>query len=156
MTDQERHIAVWNNCLQIIANNIDPQQYNTWFKSIRPVALDGMRLTVEVPSDFFREYLEERYRDLLRLTIRRAIGADAQLFYLVRPVQNREGMVLPAGQGAAPTNNPVSISTYQPSGTPSPFVFPGTQRLRINPRLNPVYSFGNLVEGECNKLGVSA
>ena len=48
MTDQERHIAVWNNCLQIIANNIDPQQYNTWFKSIRPVALDGMRLTVEL------------------------------------------------------------------------------------------------------------
>ena len=156
MTDQERHIAVWNNCLQIIENNIDPQQFNTWFKSIRPVSLEGSKLTVEVPSDFFREYIEGAYKDLIRLTIRRAIGADAQLFYLVRPVQNHEGMVLPAGQSATPTNNPVSIPTYQPSGTPSPFVFPGTQRLRINPRLNPVYSFGNLVEGECNKLGVSA
>ncbi len=156
MTDQERHIAVWNNCLKIIESNIDPQQFNTWFKSIRPVSLEGSRLTVEVPSDFFREYIEGAYKDLIRLTIRRAIGADALLFYLVRPVQNHEGMVLPAGQSATPTNNPVSIPTYQPSGTPSPFVFPGTQRLRINPRLNPVYSFGNLVEGECNKLGVSA
>ncbi len=156
MTDQERHIAVWNNCLKIIESNIDPQQFNTWFKNIRPVSLEGSRLTVEVPSDFFREYIEGAYKDLIRLTIRRAIGADALLFYLVRPVQNHEGMVLPAGQSATPTNNPVSIPTYQPSGTPSPFVFPGTQRLRINPRLNPVYSFGNLVEGECNKLGVSA
>ena len=156
MTDQERHIAVWANCLQIIENNIDPQQFNTWFKLIRPVSLQGAKLTVEVPSDFFREYIESAYKDLIRLTIRRAIGADAQLFYLVRPVQNREGMVLPAGQSITPTNNPVSIPTYQPSGTPSPFVFPGTQRLRINPRLNPVYSFGNLVEGDCNKLGVSA
>ena len=156
MTDQERHIAVWNNCLKIIESNIDPQQFNTWFKSIRPVSLEGSKLTVEVPSDFFREYIEGAYKDLIRLTIRRAIGADARLFYLVRPVQNHEGMVLPAGQSATPTNNPVSIPTYQPSGTPSPFVFPGTQRLRINPRLNPVYSFGNLVEGECNKLGVSA
>ena len=156
MTDQERHIAVWNNCLQIIENNIDPQQYNTWFKLIRPVSLNGAKLTVEVPSDFFRAYIEDSYKDLIRLTIRRAIGADAQLFYLVRPVQNHEGMVIPSGQSATPTNNPVSIPTYQPSGNPSPFVFPGTQRLRINPRLNPVYSFGNLVEGECNKLGVNA
>ena len=156
MTDQERHIAVWNNCLQIIANNIDPQQYNTWFKCIRPVSLDGARLTVEVPSDFFREYIEGAYKDLLRLTIRRAIGADAQLFYLVRPVQNGTPMVLPAAQGSAPTNNPVSVPTFQASGNPSPFVFPGTTRVKINPRLNPVYCFENLVEGECNKLGVNA
>lgn len=156
MTDQERHIAVWNNCLQIIQNNIDPQQFTTWFKLIRPVSLEGARLTVEVPSDFFREYLEEYYKDLLRLTIKRAIGVDAQLFYLVRPVQNREGMVLPAAKSSSPTNNPVSVPTYQPSGSPSPFVFPGTTRVKINPRLNPVYCFGNLVEGECNKLGVNA
>ncbi len=156
MTDQERHIAVWNNCLQIIENNIDPQQFNTWFKLIRPVSLNGAKLTVEVPSDFFREYIEEYYKDLLRLTIRRAIGADAQLFYLVRPVQNREGMVLPAQKSSSPTNNPVSVPTYQPAGSPSPFVFPGTTRVKINPRLNPVYCFGNLVEGECNKVGVNA
>ena len=156
MTDQERHIAVWQNCLQIIESNIDPQQFNTWFKPIRPVSLVEAKLTVEVPSDFFREYIEGAYKDLLRLTIRRAIGADAQLFYLVRPVQYREGMVLPSAKSATPTNNPVSVPTYQPSGSPSPFVFPGTTRVKINPRLNPVYCFGNLVEGECNKLGINA
>ena len=156
MTDQERHIAVWQNCLQIIESNIDPQQFNTWFKPIRPVSLVEATLTVEVPSDFFREYIEGAYKDLLRLTIRRAIGADAQLFYLVRPVQYREGMVLPSAKSATPTNNPVSVPTYQPSGSPSPFVFPGTTRVKINPRLNPVYCFGNLVEGECNKLGINA
>ena len=156
MTDQERHISVWNNCLQIIENNIDPQQFSTWFKPIRPVSLEGAKLVVEVPSDFFREYIEGAYKELLRLTIRRAIGADAQLFYLVRPVQHREGMILPASKSATPTNNTVSIPTYQPSGSPSPFVFPGTTRVNINPRLNPVYCFGNLVEGDCNKLGVNA
>ena len=156
MTDLERHIAVWQNCLQIIESNVDPQQFNTWFKPIRPISLVEAKLTVEVPSDFFREYIEGAYKDLLRLTIRRAIGADAQLFYLVRPVQYREGMVLPSAKSATPTNNPVSVPTYQPSGSPSPFVFPGTTRVRINPRLNPVYCFGNLVEGECNKLGINA
>ena len=156
MIDQERHIAVWNNCLQIIENNIDPQQFSTWFKPIRPVSLDGARLTVEVPSDFFREYIEGAYKELLRLTIRRAIGAEAQLYYLVRPVKNHEGMLLPASKSAPLTNNSVSIPTYQPSGPQSPFVFPGTQRVKINPRLNPVYCFGNLVEGNCNRMGVNA
>ena len=156
MLDQERHIAVWNNCLQIIENNIDPQQFNTWFKPIVPISLDGSKLTVQVPSDFFRDYIEGAFMDLLKATLRRAIGADAQLFYLVQPVRNQQGMILPAAHGPVPTNNPVSVPTYQPSGSPSPFVYPGVQRLKINPRLNPVYCFGNLVEGDCNKLGVNA
>ena len=156
MLDQERHIAVWNSCLRIIENNIDQQKFDTWFKPIVPISLDGSKLTVQVPSDFFRDYIEGAFMDLLKATLRRAIGADAQLFYLVQPVRNQQGMILPAAHGPVPTNNPVSVPTYQPSGSPSPFVYPGVQRLKINPRLNPVYCFGNLVEGDCNKLGVNA
>ena len=156
MLDQERHIAVWKNCLQIIGNNIDQQKFDTWFKPIVPVSLEGSKLTVQVPSDFFRDYIEGAFMDLLKVTLRRAIGADAQLFYLVQPVRNGGVMTLPASHGSVPTNNPVSVPTYQPAGNPSPFVYPGVQRLKINPRLNPVYCFGNLVEGECNKMGVNA
>ena len=156
MTGQDRHIAVWNNCLQIIANNIDPQKFNTWFKPIRPVSLVDSTLTVEVPTDFFRDYIEGAYLDLLKLTLKRAIGAGAQLHYMVRPVQVEKPMVYPASHGLAPTNKTVAINTAQPSGSPSPFVFPGVQRLKIDPRLNPVYCFANLVEGECNKLGINA
>ena len=156
MTGPDRHIAVWNNCLQIIQSNIDPQKFNTWFKPIRPVSLVDATLTVEVPSDFFRDYIEGAYLDLLKLTIKRAIGAGAQLHYMVRPVQVEKPMVYPASHGLAPTNKTVAINTYQPSGNPSPFVFPGVQRVKIDPRLNPVYCFANLVEGECNKLGVHA
>ena len=154
--DQERHIAVWNNCLQIIGNNIDQQKFDTWFRPIVPVSLEGAKLTVQVPSDFFRDYIEGAFMDLLKVTLRRAIGADAQLFYLVQPVRNGASMTIPASNGPVPTNNPVSVPTYQPAGNPSPFVYPGVQRLKINPRLNPVYCFGNLVEGECNKMGVNA
>jgi len=156
MTDQERHIAVWNNCLQIIGNNIDPQKFNTWFKPIRPVSLEGSRLTVEVPSDFFRDYIEGAFMDLLKMTLRRAIGADAELYYMVRPVRQEKPMVYPAAHGTVPTNKTVSIQTYQPSGSPSPFVYPGVQRVQINPRLNPVYCFGNMIEGECNRMGITA
>ena len=156
MTGQDRHIAVWNNCLQIIASNIDPQKFSTWFKPIRPVSLVDSTLTVEVPTDFFRDYIEGAYLDLLKMTLKRAVGSGAQLHYMVRPVQVEKPMVYPASHGLAPTNHTVAINTAQPSGSPSPFVFPGVQRLKIDPRLNPVYCFENLIEGECNKLGINA
>ena len=156
MTGQDRHIAVWNSCLQIIESNIDPQKFNTWFKPIRPVSLVDATLTVEVPSDFFRDYIEGAYLDLLKMTLRRAIGAGAQLHYMVRPVRQENPMVYPAAHGLPPTNKTVSINTYQPAGSPNPFIVPGIQRVKIDPRLNPVYCFANLIEGDCNKLGVNA
>ena len=113
-------------------------------------------ITVEVPSDFFREYLEDVYLDLIKKTLKRVIGSDARLVYNIRPVKVEAPMSFPASQGMPPVNKTVSINTYQPSGNPGPFVFPGIHRVQINPRLNPVYCFGNLVEGECNKMGVTA
>ena len=32
----EKHISVWNNCLNFIRQNIDPKQFGLWFKPIKP------------------------------------------------------------------------------------------------------------------------
>ena len=150
------HIDRWNNCLQIISQIVEPQHFETWFKKIRPVSLIDSTLTVEVPSDFFREYLEESYLDVIKKTLKRVIGADARLNYLIRPVSNQQPMRLPEGPGNPPVNKSVNISSYQPSGNPGPFVYPGLQKIQIDPRLLPVYNFDNLISGECNKLAISA
>lgn len=156
MPVEDRHIAVWNNCLRIIENNIEPQKFDTWFRPIRPVSLEETTLTVEVPSDFFREYLEDTYLDLLKKTLVRAIGAGARLQYMIHPVREEAPLVFPAANAITPVNPTTSINTRIPSGNPSPLVFPGTQKVRINPRLNPDFCFANMVEGECNKMGISA
>ena len=156
MTEKERHIDVWDNCLRIIGDIIDPRQFATWFTQIRPISLEGSKLTVEVPSDFVREYIEETYLDVLRKTLRRVIGADARLIYYVKPVSKAPGMSFPAAPGTVQVNRAVSIPSYQPSGNPGPFVFPGVNRVQIDPRLKAEYRFETLVEGECNKMGIVA
>ena len=65
-------------------------------------------------------------------------------------------MRLPEGPGNPPVNKSVGISSYQPSGNPGPFVYPGLQKIQIDPRLLPVYNFSNLVAGDCNRLAISA
>lgn len=146
---------VWDNCLRIIGQIIEPQQYATWFKPIRPVSMVDSRLTVEVPSDWFREYLESAFLDILRKTLKRVIGSEAKLVYTIRPVQNQPAMKIPGQNALAPVNPTVTVTT-QPSESPSPFVYPGLHRVKVNPRLNPIYCFENLIEGECNKMGITA
>jgi len=153
---QEKHISVWTNCLNFIQQNIDPKQFNLWFKPIRPVSLVESTLTVEVPSEFFREYLEGAYLDLLKAALKKELGIAAKLIYVVTPVQRQQPLVYPGAHGNAPVNKTISVETYTKAGNPGPFVFPGIQRVQVNPQLNPVYCFENLVVGECNKMGFTA
>ena len=154
--NQERHISVWSNCLQFIQQNIEPQQFNTWFRPIKSVSLVESALTVEVPSEFFREYLEGAYLDILKAALKKELGAAAKLIYVVKPVRNQPSIVYPASHGQTPVNKTISVNTYTPAGNPGPFVYPGIQRVQVNPQLNPVYNFKNLVVGECNKMGFTA
>lgn len=151
-----RELDVWSNCLRIIEQIIEPQQYATWFKPIRPVSISASTLTVEVPSDFFREYLEDSFLDVIKKTLKRVIGADARLVYTIRPVHNQPPVKFPASPGTVAANREVKVGTFQQSTNPGPFVYPGVVKLRINPRLNPVFCFENIIEGECNKLALSA
>ena len=76
--------SVWNNCLLFIKDNIKPQAYKTWFEPIEPVKISGDVLTIQVPSKFFFEWLEEHYIKLLRVALVRELGESAKLVYDVR------------------------------------------------------------------------
>ena len=69
---------VWSNCLEIIKDIVEWQHYKTWFEPIKPVALNEKVLTIQVPSQFFFEYLEEHYISLLSKTLKRELGKDAR------------------------------------------------------------------------------
>ena len=152
----ERHISVWNNCLNFIEQNIDPKQFAVWFRPIKPISLDDSTLVIGVPSEFFREYLEDAYLDILKAALKKELGVAAKLRYVTAPVQKTQPLNYPAVHGNTPVNKTISVETYSRGGNPGPFVFPGMQRIQVNPQLNPVYCFENLVVGECNRMGFTA
>lgn len=156
MGQQAKHTDVWDNCLKLIEQIVEPQKFATWFKPVKPVSLVESTLTLEVPSDFFRDILESEYLDIIKMTLRRVIGAGAKLMYTIRPVRAAAPMTFSAAHGTVPVNPAVSVPTFAQTGSPNPFVYPGIRKLNIKPRLNPVYCFENLIEGECNKMGVTA
>ncbi|MCW3807688.1 chromosomal replication initiator protein DnaA [Plebeiibacterium marinum] len=154
---------IWNNCLNVIKDNIPQISFKTWFEPIRPLKVENDILTIQVPSAFFYEYLEEHFIDLLKKTIRRELGASAKLEYSVivdTPHQKNQQPLtqrLPSNNKTDLRNRPVSMqmNTEKPV-VRNPFVIPGIKKLNVDPQLNSDYCFDNHVEGECNRLARSA
>ncbi len=149
-----QHIAVWNNCLHMIKEVIQPAQFKTWFEPIKPVSLSGSTFTIEVPSEFFREYLEAHYINFLSRALRKELGNEAKLMYKVQVVKDNT-VTVPSQDITIPKNKPVPVP-QRDATLLNPFVIPGLQQLDIDPQLNPNYCFANFIEGECNRLGRSA
>ncbi len=153
---------IWENCLKVIKDNISWQSYKTWFEPIKPVALEDNVLVIEVPSQFFYEWLEEHYVELIAKTIKRELGKNAQLEYRIlmenQTKKNPASIRVAAStqQQTKLSNNYVDVQLGNESGIKNPFVIPGLKRSQIDPQLNPNNTFENFVEGECNRLARSA
>ncbi len=154
---------VWNNCLKVIKDNIPHISFKTWFEPIVPLKIENNILTIQVPSAFFYEYLEEHFIDLLRKTIRKELGHSAKLEYSVvvdtphhknqQPITQR----LPSNNKTDLRNRPMSMQmNSEKPVVKNPFVIPGIKKLNVDPQLNSDYSFDNYIEGECNRLARSA
>ena len=154
--------SVWNNCLSFIKDNIQPQAYKTWFLPIKPVKLSENILSIEVPSKFFYEWLEEHYVKLLKTALQKELGNDARLVYSIR-MENTLGNKV-AFTESIPSNNRSGVAPQdvdaplnsQAAELKNPFVIPGIKNLQIESQLNPNYNFENFLEGDSNRLGRSA
>ena len=119
---------VWNECLDVIREHVSRQSFKTWFEPLQAQSLaeegEIRKLTIQLPSRFYYEWLEEHYFSLLRKTVTRVLGPSGRLFYDVviereDPAQPEQGasMQLPARRldgeasntaGGALANGPAS------------------------------------------------
>lgn len=144
------HVSIWNDCLSVIRKEVGENSFNTWFKPIRPLKFDNKILTVEVPSQWFYEWIEEHYIGVLKKAITNAIGEEGKLQYSIIVDQGNL------------SNSPVSIKLPQKGHKNnqdrpvSPFTIPEVEVSQRTSQLNPNYTFENFVEGDCNRLARSA
>ena len=152
---------IWDNCLSIIRDNVTAQNFKTWFKPIKVVKLDNKILTIQVPSQFFYEWLENNYITLIKKAIKRELGKEAKLEYniLLETSSGKKPYVtkIPSNEQDKIKNAPINMPiNMEQSSIRNPFIIPGLQKIQINPQLNESYTFDSFVEGECNRLARSA
>ncbi|MFM2134624.1 MAG: chromosomal replication initiator protein DnaA [Bacteroidota bacterium] len=152
--------SVWKKCLQIIKDNVNAQSFKTWFEPIKPVKLDGKVLTIEVPSQFFYEWLEEHYITLLKKVIRQQLGNEGRLEYSIvmehGAADKPYTVKLPTKAGSELRNTPVNVPMSGNNSIRNPFIIPGLKKVNVESQLNINYNFDTFVEGDCNRLARSA
>jgi len=158
---EKNYDNVWRNALKIIQDNVSIQSFKTWFEPIIPVALKGNVITIQVPSQFFYEWIEEHYVDLLRKTIQRELGPDARLEYRIvvensNPASGPFTIEYPNYNTGTNENQDSSIPLVMGKNIVNPFIIPGLKKINIDPQLRPGYNFETFIEGDCNRLARSA
>lgn len=157
---------IWENCLQFMKDNLNSLEegsdlkklensFDLLFDRVQPLSLVDGNLTLVVPSNFYKEYIEDNYLSLLSAALKKYIGKGVKLWYSVAENKN-----IPT---ETPTVKYKGISTQPPKTQEvkppqysgeivNPFVVPGIRKINIDSNLNPALSFDNFVEGESNNF----
>ena len=153
--------AVWKECLRVIEQHVNEQSFSTWFKPVNPVRMEGSILTIQVPSQFFYEWLEDNYLPVLKLAIKTVMGEHGKLEYAVvvdkGNSQNQPYVVsFPQGNSTSYPKNGQDAKRGK-DDFQSPFDMQSLANdTLLKSNLNPSYSFSTYIEGSCNRLARSA
>jgi chromosomal replication initiator protein len=118
--------SIWEKTLDSISSFLSKPSFETWLKPTKPILLEGNILTIEVPNEFARDWLESRYAPLLTTTIKELLEEDVELRF-----------VTPEG----------GVSLKQSTTAP-----PSPQLSHLNPK----YTFESFVVGESNRFAHAA
>lgn len=124
---------IWTNILEHVRKHVNGNSYATWFKPIKPAKLEDGTLTIQVPSQFFYEWLEAHYSDVITNAMTAELGAQSKLLYSVIMDSSIQAMQLPSMK---------KTSAAAQSG--------------FNSNINDRFTFDNFVEGDCNKFAKAA
>lgn len=132
---------IWQRTLQAMEGEILRPSFETWLKNTTPVALYGNTLVISVPTDFAREWIEQRYAPVLKRTVSAIMDRDITLKFIV------------------PTDSPAPASTEEqtaavPPAAPSQATPPPPTD--YGKPLNPKYTFDTFVVGNSCRFAHAA
>jgi chromosomal replication initiator protein len=147
---------VWEQCLSTIQQRLNTQSIKTWFEPMRPLNLEAGKLVLSVPSQFFYDWIEEHYSDLIRDSLTRVLGNTADIEYSVREEEHENEPVT-----VQPPLKRLVQDMPQPDGSQASahdhHQVRATASLKpINSFLNERYTFDNFIKGESNQLARAA
>lgn len=127
----------WGRCIDLLKSQISSRDYDTWFACVTFVDFDGERLTLQIPSRFVSDYIEENFLDVMTFSICNIFGEDVQVVYKVQgqSMQDHKAELsaVASGQQDAVPQKEIKIQEF-------------------DSHLCAQYSFENFIEGDSNRL----
>lgn len=135
--------TVWNQTATNLEKVIPPQNYINWIQPIQYSHTENNSVVVSVPNQFFKEWLEDNYLDLINSAL--SITAEKNLSIAVT-IKEDETVLLPQVEKL------VSQAAQQASNEEPRPIVPEREGTPLNPR----YTFDQFVSGSGNQFSHAA
>jgi chromosomal replication initiator protein len=127
---------LWNKALADIEKKISKPSFDTWLKSTKAHTLQSDSLIVTAPNEFARDWLEERYSQLISGILYEITGEELGVKFIIPQNQSEEEIDLPVP--------PKKVAKADDQ-----------TELPLN-MLNPKYTFDTFVIGSGNRFAHAA
>ena len=131
--------SFWDKTSKIIQEKISKQNFDTWIKPIKIVAMEDQCVQLAVPNKFFKDWLVDNYSSTIKQSLKDAAGLDVNIDFVLS--KNKE-------KDYEPANRPASNTKSSSSATAS--------RSKNFSFLNDNYNFDRFVVGSCNQFAHAA
>lgn len=128
---------LWSKTLDSIQNKISKPSFETWLKATEAIDMENDILVVCAPNDFARDWLESRYADLVRDTLKEVTGGSKIGVKFVSQTQEKT----------------THESTKEPQ---KPMAEKEEDEQDPSSQLNPRYTFDTFVIGSGNRFAHAA
>ena len=130
----------WNEAVAHLRSEITEQEYQTWFSGMTYAGADDSQVRLYVPSSFYRDQVNQRYRSQLEESLFELSGQQLRVTFEIR---RTNGAVTPLPTEAESVPPPTTTSVIR------------IERPR-HAQLNPQYRFSRFVEGDGNSFALNA
>jgi len=134
--------TVWTQTATNLERVIPPQNYINWIQPIQYSHTENNNVVVCVPNQFFKEWLEDNYLDLINSAL--SITAEKNLAIAVTIKEDETPLPQPVEETSQTAPKPLR-------GEPRP-----AQAERDGTPLNPRYTFDQFVSGSGNQFSHAA
>ena len=130
----------WNEAVTHLRSEISEQEYQTWFSGMSYAGADDSEVRLNVPSSFYRDQVDQRYRTKLEESLMDLSGQNLRITFEIRRT-NGSATAVPVANEILPP--PIETSYIR------------AERPR-HAQLNPEYRFSRFVEGDGNSFALNA
>jgi chromosomal replication initiator protein len=126
--------VIWQKALAILETQLTKPSFETWLKSTTLLSFDGNLVTIGVANEFAKDWLESRYANLIRTTVRNILNQEVQIRFVL----------------------PDQIDTSQTPKHTQTFRNERNYEDLNATQLNPKYTFESFVIGNSNRFAHAA
>jgi chromosomal replication initiator protein len=131
--------AFWDKTSKMIQEKISKQNFDTWIKPIKIVAMEDQCVQLAVPNKFFKDWLLDNYRSTIKQSLKDAAGLDVDIDFVLSKAKDKDHE---PSEKLTTHNKSTSTST---ASRGKHFSF-----------LNDNYNFERFVVGSCNQFAHAA